>query len=105
MDFVRFLHAPLLSVAGGIVAVFFLAYVFMKFADEDGKRTIRKVRNWSTVVLLLCLAWFAFSAATVNNVPRATIDRSVVNERADTVKEQGRKANEAAKKGAEAEKR
>lgn len=101
MDFVRFLHGPLLGTLGVLLVVWLLSAVLLKNVEEDAKPYIRKGRNWLSVVILLALAWFAFSAATVNEVPRKVIDRSVANERARIVEEQGREASEAAKKGAE----
>jgi hypothetical protein len=101
MDFIRFLHGPLLSTLGALLVVWLLATVLLKNADDEMKPYIRKGRNWVTALILLALAWFAFSAATVNEVPRKVIDRSVANERAKIVEEQGREASEAAKKGAE----
>ncbi len=100
MDFVRFLHGPLLSTFGALIVLFVVSVFVLKTADETAKPTIRKVRNWMALSLVCLLAWFAFSAATVNVVPRAVIDRSVANERADVLEQQGKEAKEAAKKAA-----
>jgi hypothetical protein len=102
MDFVRFLHGQLLGVVGFLVVLFVVVAIVKKFAgfDEKTKQNINTGRNWLSVAALLLLAWFVFSAATTNRVPRATIDRSVANDRADTVQEQGKEAEEAAKKTA-----
>ena len=101
MDFVRFLHGPLLGTLGGLILLFVVAHIVLRVVDEDMKPVIYKGRNWLTVFLLAMLAWFAFTAATVNEVPRNVIDRSVVNERADVLEQQGKDAKEAAKKDAE----
>ncbi len=94
MDFIRFLHAPLLSAIGGLILLFVITYFILKYVDEEFKPKIRFVRDWLALGLIAMFVWFAISAASVNEVPRKVIDRSVVNDRADTVLQQGKEAKE-----------
>jgi hypothetical protein len=107
MDFVRFLQGPLLGTFGFLILVLVVAHFAKKIdgVDDKGKITINRVRNGLSLVAVACLAWFAFSAAAVNEVPRNVIDRSVVDERADAVRQQGKEAREAAKRAAEQKER
>ena len=102
MDFVRFLHGPLLGLIGFVLIVCALAYITKKTAVTNENielvGTINKIRNWLLVLGLACFAWFAFSAATVNETSRKVIDRSVVNDRADTLRNDSREAVEKSNK-------
>ena len=97
MDFVRFLHPQLLGLFGFMILVLIVSTLVKKTGATD-VNLVNKVRNWLLVVALAGVAWFAFSAATINETPRKVIDRSVINERADTLKDDTSKAVENFKK-------
>lgn len=97
MDFIRFLHPQLLGLLG-FMLLLLVGSTLVKRANGVDVNLVNKVRNWLLVFALAGIAWFAFSAATVNETPRKAIDRSVVNDRADTLKSETGKALENFKK-------
>jgi hypothetical protein len=66
---------------------------------------VTTVRNVLAQLLVAGTAWYAFTAATTNVAPQKVIDRSVVDERSEIVRQQAREAAAAAaKRAAEAPK-
>lgn len=100
MDLVRFLHGSVLATLGFLLLVFVVSYLVKRATNDDRKQTVNKVRNVLVVLSLAILAWFIFSAATMNDIPRKAIDRSIANDRADRVREQGKEMEDSAKKHA-----
>lgn len=105
MDFVRFLHAPMLSTLGGLILVFVAAHFVLKCVDEEMRPVVRKGRNWLAAIMLVALIWFAISAASVNETSRKVIDRSVANDRADILEQQAKEAKETAAREAAEQKK
>lgn len=97
MDFVRFLHPQLLGLLGFVLLTIIVSNRIKK-VDGANVKLVNQIRNWILVISLGCVAWFAFSAATINEVPRKVIDRSVANDRLDTLKGESSKALEDFKK-------
>lgn len=85
-DFLRWMQPGVLAALGGLVVVFVGAWILKSAMAEsvdpeiqDAAAKVNKWRNIVVVVLGVIFAWQIFAAASVNNVPRATIDRSDVN--------------------------
>lgn len=97
MDLVRFLHGSVLATLGFLLLVFVASCLAKWATHDDRKQTVNKVRNVLVVLSLAILAWFVFSAGTMNDIPRKAIDRSIANDRADLVREQGKDMEDAAK--------
>ena len=86
IDFIRVHQAQVTTIVLVTVLFLILFVVNLKFSDKEYKK------NFSYVLIALFLIVQSFpvmgllSSASVNNVPRSTIDRSIVEERAEAAK-------------------
>lgn len=86
IDFIRVHQAQVTTLVLVTVLFLILFVVNLKFSDKEYKK------NFSYVLIALFLIVQSFpvmgllSSASVNNVPRSTIDRSIVEERAEAAK-------------------
>ena len=92
MDFLRFLHPQILGTIGFLLLLWLVAWVLLGYRKEFGVSdetcaTIKKVRATLTIIAIVAFVWFVIKAASVNEVPRTTIDRSVIDDRANTIKD------------------
>jgi len=89
-DFLRWMQPGVIATLGGLLVVFVGTWIVNAAVadsqDPDAQRIVALVNRWRNIVavvlLLASLVQIVF-AASVNNVPRSTIDRSDVNRQTD----------------------
>jgi hypothetical protein len=82
MDFVRLLQPGIMSAVGGIVLVAIVAALLTQRpgTTDEARRYVKRVRNALVVLLFLVLVWQVASVASVNVIPRTTINRSDIDQ-------------------------
>lgn len=86
IDFIRVHQAQVTTIVLITFLFVILFVVNLKFSDKEYKKNF----SYTLIALFLIVQSFPvmglLSSASVNNIPRSTIDRSIVEERAEAAK-------------------
>ncbi|MFA6364902.1 MAG: hypothetical protein WCW78_00670 [Candidatus Paceibacterota bacterium] len=80
-DFLRVLHPQILSVVVFLLVLWIAIIVSLKIDKrKDVQRVLPKIGRWITGLTVLGFLIYALQFASVNETPRAVIDRSATEE-------------------------
>lgn len=81
------LHGPILNGIGALFILFAIFFFILRYTDltENEAKVAKTVRNYLALATIIGFGWSAFTMLSVDATPRSTIDRSMVNDRANTL--------------------
>lgn len=77
IDTIRLILPALVSLVFSILLIWILASVIKSNVDKDAKPFINKFAWFITLIAGFLSIWWLVTLLTVNNIPRATIDRTL----------------------------
>lgn len=77
MDFLRLIWPKLIGLIITLIVIYTLVRVLIKTTeDEEFKTIVRKAGKWTGYALIFIFFIWMIKVASINEVPRATIDRT-----------------------------